>query len=170
MPINWLKAGFPQFRAEALEDLAEEFEIEVNQDVVEGLTAAMALIAFADGVPDPDGREEILAAFEEEERLNDLDLDDLFDAFDDQAERFATEGREAQAEALATVAVFDDEPEAGRLILRAALAVTSHDGTLTPGQEEAVRRLCDALGLTVIELKERARRPLDDELEDEDED
>ena len=169
MPISWLRAKFTEFKAEALEDLADELETEISEDLIEGLAAATAMIAFADGVPGPDEREELLGVLEEEERLTDLDLDDLFDAFDDHAERFAEERDAAETEALATVAVFDDSPELGRLILRAALAVASRDGALTPAEEQAVQRLCDVLGLEVKELKERVRRDLDEDDEDEEE-
>ena len=168
MPINWLRTKFTEFKAEALEDLADELETEVSEDLIEGLAAATAMIAFADRVPSPDEREELLGVIEEE-RLTDLDLDDLFDTFDDHAERFAEERDAAETEALATVAVFDDSPELGRLILRAALAVASRDGALTPAEEQAVQRLCDVLGLEVKELKERVRRDLDEDDEDEEE-
>ena len=169
MPINWLRTKFTEFKAEALEDLADELETEISEDLIEGIAAATAMVAFADGVPSPDEREELLSVLEEEERLNDLDLDDLFDAFDDHAERFAEERDAAEAEALATVAVFDDSPELSRLILRTALAVASADGTLTPAGEQAVQRLCDVLGLEVNELKERVRHDLDEDEEDEEE-
>ena len=49
--------------------------------------------------------------FEEEDRFTELDLDDLFDAFDEYAERFTEDPKAAESEALAAVAVFDDAPE-----------------------------------------------------------
>lgn len=170
MPINWLRTRFTRFKTEALEDLADELEAEISEDLLDGLAAASAMIASADGVPSPDEREELLSVFEEEDRLTEIDLDDLFDAFDDYAERFAEDAGAAEAEALAAVAVFDDSPEMGRLILRSALAVASVDGTLTAREEQALQRLCDMLGLEVNELKERVRREdLEDEEEDEEE-
>ena len=93
----------------------------------------------------------VLDVFEEEDRLTELDLDDLFDAFDDYAERFVEDAKAADSEALAAVAVFDDEPELGRLVVRAALAVGTSDGVLTESEQAAVGRLCETLG---IELKE----------------
>jgi tellurite resistance protein TerB len=171
MPIAWLKARFGDFRSRVLAELAEELEIEVSEDLVEALAAATAMVAFADGVPSPEEREELLGVFEEEDRLTEIDLDDLFDAFDDYAERFAEDPKAAEEEALTAVAVFDDTPELGRLVVRAALAAASSDGALGPEEEKAVQSLCDALGLEVDELKQpvRRRREEPDEEETDDE-
>jgi tellurite resistance protein TerB len=171
MPLNWLRTKFADYRAQVLGELANELEIEVSEDVVEALAAAAAMVGFADGVASAEEREELLAVFEEEDRLTDIDLDDLFDAFDDYAERFAEDRKLAESEALATVAVFDDSPDLGRLVVRAALAVASTDGTLTPEEERAVRQLCDVLGLETDDLKRPVKRRQDlDEDEDEDTD
>ena len=59
-------------------------------------------MAFADGVAGPEEREELLAVFEEEDRLMDIDLDDLFDACDDYAQRSAEDRKLAESEAVAT--------------------------------------------------------------------
>ena len=93
-----------------LDELANELEIEVSEDLVEALAAATSLVAFADGVASPEEREELLSVFEEEDRLTEIDLDDLFDAFDDYAERFAEDAKAAESEALTAVGVFDDRP------------------------------------------------------------
>ena len=135
---------------------------------IEALAAATAMVAFADSVSSAEEREELLAVFEEEDRLTDIDLDDLFDAFDDYAERFAEDATAAENEALTAVAVFDDSPDLGRLIVRSAVAVASSDGALSPAEQKAVERLCDVLGLEVMEIrkpvkKARTEEPNDDE-------
>jgi tellurite resistance protein TerB len=168
MPLNWLRTKFADYRAQVLGELANELEIEVSEDLVEALAAATAMLAFADGVASPEEREELLAVFEEEDRLTEIDLDDLFDAFDDYAERFAEDRKLAESEALSTVAVFDDSPDLGRLVVRAALAVASTDGTLTSEEERAVRQLCDALGLEADELKRPVKRRADEDEDDDD--
>lgn len=168
MPIEWLKARFAAFRTEALGELADELEDEAGEDLIEALAAATAYVAFADGVPSPEEREELLAVFEDEDRLTEIDLDDLFEAFDDYAERFAEDAKAAEDEVLAAVVVFDDSPELGRMIIRAAIAVASKGGSLSAAEEKAVRQLCDVLGLEVGELKQPARRG-QDAGEDEDE-
>ena len=89
MPLSWVKVKFADFRSQVLGELATELEAEVSEDLVEALAAATSLVAFSDGVLKPEEREELLSVFEEEDRLTELDLDDLFDAFDDYAERFA---------------------------------------------------------------------------------
>src|SRR5688500_2426043 len=132
MPVEWLKTKFTAFRSRALEELADELEEEVSEDLIEALAAATAMVAFADGVSSPEEREELLAVCVEEDRLTDSDLGDLFEAFDDYAERFAEDAKAAESEALTAVAVFDDTPELGRLVLRSALAVASSDGVLSP--------------------------------------
>ena len=174
MPLTWLRNKFGAFKAQALAELADELEEEVGEDLIEALAAAAALVAFADGVPSAEEREELLGVFEEEDRLTDIDLDDLFDAFDDYAERFGEDAVAAEGEALTAVAVFDDAQELGRLIVRAALAVASTDGVLSPAEEKAVARLCDVLGLEAEEIrqpiKKEHRADPDDEDEEEDDD
>jgi tellurite resistance protein TerB len=170
MPIAWLRAKFGDFRSRVLAELAEELEIEVSEDLVEALAAATAMVAFADGVPTPEEREELLGVFEEEDRLTEIDLDDLFDAFDDYAERFAEDPKAAEEEALTAVAMFDDTPELGRLVVRAALAAASSDGILGPEEEKAVQALCDALGVEVDELRQPVRRRREESDEDETDD
>jgi tellurite resistance protein TerB len=164
-----MRTKFGDLRAQVLGELANELEIEVSEDLIEALAAATAMVAFADGVSSPEEREELLAVFEEEDRLTDIDLDDLFDAFDDYAERFTEDRKLAESEALATVAVFDDSPDLGRLVMRAALVIASTDGTLTPEEERATRQLCEALGLETDELKRPVRRREDDDTEDDEE-
>ena len=170
MPIGWLKTKFGDFKAQVLEELAGELEEEVSEDLIEALAAATAMVAFADGVSSAEEREELLSVFEEEDRLTDVDLDDLFDAFDDYAERFAEDPAAAESEALTAVAVFDDSPELGRLIVRSAVAVASRDGALSAAEEKAVNSLCDALGLEVDDLRKPVRRERADEPPDEEAD
>ena len=132
MPLSWVRAKFGDFRSQVLDELANELEVEVSEDLVEALAAATSLVAFADGVASPEEREELLSVFEEEDRLTEIDLDDLFDAFDDYAERFAEDATAAESEALTAVGVFDDLPDLGRLVVRAALVVGTTDGALNP--------------------------------------
>jgi tellurite resistance protein TerB len=163
MPLGWVRTKFGDFRSQVLGELANELEAEVSEDLVEALAAATSLVAFADGVSSPEEREELLSVFEEEDRLTEIDLDDLFDGFDDYAERFAEDPKAAEGEALAAVGVFDDSPDLGRLVVRAALAVASTDGILKPAEEKAVRQLCDVLGLEVAELKKPVKRREDED-------
>ncbi len=163
MPLSWLRNKFGEFKSQVLNELAEELEQEVSEDLVEALAAATAMIAFADGVPTAEEREELLAVFEDEDRLTDIDLDDLFDAFDDYAERFAEDAAAAENEALTAVAVFDDSPDLGRLVVRSAIAVGSNDGVLGPAEEKAVGRLCDVLGLEVSEVRKPVVRHREDD-------
>jgi tellurite resistance protein TerB len=173
MPISWLKTKYADFKTEVLEELATELEEDASEDLVEALAAATAMVAFADGVPSPEEREELLGVFEEEDRLTEIDLDDLFDAFDDYAERFVEDPAAAENEVLTAVAVFDDAPELGRLILRGAVAVASSDGNLSPAEEAAVKRLCDVLGLETRDLarpvQHHRRDDADEDEEDQDE-
>ena len=80
-----------------------------------------------------------------------------------------TIAKAAESEALAAVAVFDDEPELARLVIRAALAVASTDGVLTESEQAAVGRLCETLGVETKELKQPVKRRHDDDLDDDDE-
>lgn len=169
MALSWLRNKFGAFKAQVLTELAEELEEEVSEDLIEALAASTAMVAFADGVSGPEEREELLSVFEEEERLTDIDLDDLFDAFDDYAERFNEDPAAAEAEALTAIAVFDDSPEIGRLIVRAALAVGSTDGVLSPAEEKAATRICDVLGLDTDEVRRPVRKEHRAEPDEEDE-
>jgi tellurite resistance protein TerB len=169
MPLSWVKGKFSDLKSQALGELATELEVEVSEDLIEALAAATSLVAFADGVASPEEREALLSVFEEEDRLTEIDLDDLFDAVDDYAERFAEDPAAAESEALTAVAVFDDEPELGRLVVRAALVVGTTDGVLSEAEEAMVKRLCDTLGLETKDLRQPVKRRHDD-LDDEEED
>ena len=146
-----------------LGELANELEVEVSEDLVEALAAATSLVAFADGVASPEEREELLAVFEEEDRLTEIDLDDLFDAFDDYAERFAEDATAAESEALTAVGIFDDSPDLGRLIVRAALAVAPPTACCQSGRGEGRSQLCDVLGLELTDLKRPVKRREDED-------
>ena len=101
--------------------------------------------------------------FEEEDRLTELDLDDLFDAFDDYAERFAEDATAAEAEALTAVGVFDDSPDLGRLVVRAALAVASTRRRAVAGGGEGRDAAVRVLGLELAELKQPVKRREDED-------
>ena len=64
--------------------------------------------------------------------------------------------------------MFDDEPDLGRLVVRAALAVGTTDGVLSEAEEAAVKRLCDTLGLELTDLKQPVKRREDEDDDDED--
>ena len=171
MPLSWLRSKFADFRTLVLAELAEEMEDEAGEDFIEALAAATAMVAFADGVSSAEEREELLSVFEEEDRMTDIDLDDLFDAFDDYAERFEEDAAAAENEAVTAVAVFDDSPDLARLIVRAAVAVASTDGTLSPAEEKAVARLCDVLALEINDIRKPVtHRRREDRDEDDEED
>ena len=40
MPLSWVRAKFGDFRAQVLDELANELEVEVSEDLVEALRAA----------------------------------------------------------------------------------------------------------------------------------
>ena len=75
-----------------------------------------------------------------------------------------------EREALTAVGVFDDEPDLGRLVIRAALVVGTTDGVLSEAEEAAVKRLCDTLGLDLKDLKQPVKRRHDDPDEDDEDD
>ena len=170
MSLSWVRSKFGDFRAQVLGELANEFEIEVSEDLIEALAAASSLVAFADGEAGADEREELVAVLEEEDRLADIDLDDLADAFEDYAERFTEEPKAAESEALTAVGLFDDAPDLGRLVVRGAIAIASSDGVLSQAEEQAVRRLCHVLGIEPAELRRPVKRREDEDEEDDDED
>ena len=163
MPLSWMRTKFAEFRSQALGELANELELELSEDLVEALAAATSMVAFADGVASPEEREELLSAFQEEERLTDIDLDDLFDAFDDYAERFAEDTKAAEGEALAAVGALDDAPDLGRLVVRAALAIASTDGTLKPQRSRRCATSATTLGLELKDLKRPVKRRNDED-------
>lgn len=152
MPIGWLKSKFEDFRTQALTELGQEFGEGLPDNLVEAVAASTALVAYADHELDDDERAHLLAVFEQEDALTDVDLDELFEAFDDYAERFVEDRQAAETEALAAVAEFSATPHRARMIIRSAVAVASSDGELSEPEAAAIDRLCAALGVETADL------------------
>ncbi|MFO1040045.1 MAG: TerB family tellurite resistance protein [Geminicoccaceae bacterium] len=158
MAFRWLKSKFEDFRTQALTELGHEFGDDLPEDLVEAVAAATAMVAYADHELDDEERAHLLEVFEQENALTDVDLDELFEAFDDYTERFVEDRQAAEKETLAAVAEFAGTPHRARLIVRAALAVASSDGDLSQPEMAAVGKLCDVLGIDPADLGKPATK------------
>lgn len=117
-----------------------------DSGVVQGLAAACALIAHADGSITPAERGNMLERVGEIFGADAVDLDSFLLAFESAEEDFGIDGRAAQRRVEAELAQLAGTPAAA-LVAKTAASLALADGVLDPEEHYAIRRVCALAGL-----------------------
>lgn len=115
--------------------------------VIEGLAAACAMIAYADGSITPAERGSMLERLEGVSGLGKLDTEDFLQAFEAAEQAYDIDGYAAQRSAEAKVGKLAAEPGVAVIVAHTAAGLAIADGTLAPEEHQAVRRLFCLSGL-----------------------
>lgn len=114
--------------------------------VIQGLAAACALIAQADGSITPTERGVMLERIGEIFGARLIDLDRFLLAFESAEEAFSRDGRSAHREAEAQVAQLASTPAAA-VVAATAANLALADGVIDPEEHHAIRRIFALAGL-----------------------
>lgn len=116
-----------------------------QQDVLDALVAACAIVAYADGKADASERNRLLGLMRRIPLLEGFSRDDLADEFMRHERAFASDPAHARERALATIAALRANANEARALLRSCEEIARADGVAHPLEQAAMRSIIRAL-------------------------
>ena len=129
----------------------EEFNDEIhraqNEHLMEGIVAACALVAYADGWVTEEERVRMLGLIRGFEPIAAFGLDDVTTTFTSMTEWFETDQKAGEKAALDAIAKLKGVSRHPVLLVEACCAIAAADGGFDEEERLAVVRICETLGL-----------------------
>jgi len=125
----------------------ERLERQRNRPFLEGVMAACALVATADGAVSFAEQVRVDQILQTLDRLKMFDPHEGVDIFRDFTAAIIEDPAHGHARVMETVARATDTPEDGALLLRVCLAVSEADGPATLTDQIEIVTLCSRLGI-----------------------
>jgi tellurite resistance protein len=114
---------------------------------LEGLAAASAIIAYADGKLDSEERSAYLAAARAEKSLSQFSLQSILDAFTLHTNNFERDPEQASQKAKEKLKLLAGRPDEARCVLKVCQSVLEADGLTHPSEIRALDEIERMLGL-----------------------
>ena len=116
-----------------------------QQDMMDALVAACAIVAYADGKADDSERNKLLGLMRRVPLLEGFSRDDLADEFMRHERAFASDPTHARERAHETIATFRANANEARALLRSCEEIARADGVVHPLEHAAMRSIIHAL-------------------------
>ncbi|MCO6439845.1 MAG: tellurite resistance TerB family protein [Nitrococcus mobilis] len=143
MALNWLKGKFN----EVSKSLKDEVTKIRNQTFLEGVIAGCALVAYADGVVKPEEKQKMMGFMRNNDIMSVFKTEDIIKLFEKFSGRFEFDRQIGEMDAFAAIAKVKSKPDQARLLVRVCCAIASSDGDFDEQEKQAVRKVCNELGL-----------------------
>ncbi|MGW1975620.1 tellurite resistance TerB family protein [Streptomyces sp. NPDC001889] len=114
--------------------------------------ATCALVAAADGHVDPTERQNVESLILSNNVLQNFPADQLRSRFNKHVDVLMTDFARGRAEALQEVAKAAKKPAEARAVVQTGIVVAGADGYIQPAEEQILREVCAALGLSPAEF------------------
>ena len=129
------------------EDFNEEIHRAENEHLMEGIVAACAFVAYADGRVTEDERTRMLRLIRGFEPIAAFGLDDVTTTFASMTAWFETDQKAGEQAALHAITKLKSKPRYSTLLVEACCAIAAADGEFDTEERLAVIRICTTLGL-----------------------
>jgi tellurite resistance protein TerB len=144
MALDWLKNKY----SEVSKSLKDEVTKIRNQAFLEGVVAGCTLVAFADGVVKPEEKQKLMGFMRNNDIMSVFKTEEIIKLFEKYSGRFEFDRQLGEMDALAAIAKIKSKPDQARLLVRVCCAVAGADGDFDDSEKQAVRRICNELGLS----------------------
>jgi tellurite resistance protein TerB len=148
MSLDWLKDKFN----EVSKNLKDEVTRIKNQTFLEGVIAGCTIVAYADGMVRSEEKVKMMGFLKNNDVLSVFDTGKIIQLFDKYAGRFEFDKAIGEMDCLATVGKLRSKPQEARLLVRVCCAIGASDGSFDHSEKEAVRKICNELGLNPSEF------------------
>jgi len=118
-----------------------------NKDMMEGIVAGCALVAYADGNASSAEKQKMLGFIKQSETLKVFETDDVIKTFEKYIGKFEFDHGIGRGEALAAIVKMKNKPDQAQLLVRVCIAIGSSDGNFDEHERQAVTTICHELGL-----------------------
>ncbi|MEW5839309.1 MAG: tellurite resistance TerB family protein [Pseudomonadota bacterium] len=137
--MNWIKQQTSNMQTEI-----GKFR---NKDMMEGIVAGCALVAYADGSASSAEKQKMLGFIKQSDALKVFDTDDVIKTFEKYIGKFEFDHGIGRGEALAAIVKMKSKPDQAQLLVRVCIAIGSSDGNFDELERQAVTTICHELGL-----------------------
>ncbi|MFH8618926.1 tellurite resistance TerB family protein [Streptomyces sp. NPDC017979] len=114
--------------------------------------AVCALVAAADGYVDPSERQQLESLILSNDVLQNFPPDQLRTRFNKHVDLLAADFARGKAEAMQEVAKAAKKPAEARAVVQTGIVVAGADGYIAPAEDQVLREVCAALGLSPTEF------------------
>ncbi len=146
--LSWLKGK----ATEVSNSLKDEVKKIKNQSFLEGVVAGCTLVAYADGIVQPEEKQKMMGFMRNSDALAVFDSGDIIKLFNKFSSRFEFDRAIGEADALQAVGKIKKNESESRLLVRVCCAVGASDGNFDSMEQEAARKICRELGLDPAEF------------------
>lgn len=143
MALEWLK----QQAASINTSLKNEMTKFKNKDLMEGIVAGCALVAYADGNVSSAEKQKMVGFIKQSEALQVYDLEKVLASFTKFVSKFEFDGVIGKGEALQAIAKLKKKDGEARLLVRVCCAIGASDGNFDAQERATVAEICRELGL-----------------------
>lgn len=139
MPFSWLKD-----QASKLQEEVKKFK---NENFLNGVTAACALVAAADGSIDSSEKQKMMRFIQSNEALKVFDPPKVAKAFTNWTDLMEFDMDSGKANAFAAINKAAKDPAQARMVMRLSIAIADADGNTDDDEKKVLRQICHELGL-----------------------
>lgn len=143
MALEWLRNRV----SEVSTSLKNEVNKVRNKTFLEAVVAGCVLVAYADGVVKPEEKQKMMGFLRTSETLSVFNVDEVIATFEKYSQHFEFDPAIGEANALQTVGKLKSKENEARLMVRVCCAIGAADGVFDESEKNAVRKICNELGL-----------------------
>lgn len=127
-----------------------------NKDFLEATTAGCAMVAFADGIVQPEEKSKMAGFIERNEALKVFDIRKVIDSFETYVKGFEFDYVIGKGEALKAIAKIKKDSDEARLLVRVCCAIGAADNDFDNNEKRVVIEICKELGIDPAEFDLKA--------------
>jgi tellurite resistance protein TerB len=139
--------SFQNWLSQSKSNLQDQVKKYKNKDLLEAIVAGCAVVASADGTISADEKQKMAGYLGHSEELKVYNMSEVIDRFNHYAGNMEFDVLIGKQESLRVIAKFNSKPDIGRVIVGVCCAVGAADGDFDNTEKEAVRNICNVLGL-----------------------
>jgi tellurite resistance protein TerB len=148
MALEWLKTNFAAAKKAALDEVGK-FK---NSNFHEGVIAACAKMAYADGIVDPKEKQKMMGFIQNSDALSVFKIEDSIALWKKWAAKYDNDKDFADMEALVAIGKNKSDIGAARTLVRVVILVANSDGNFDKDEIKTAVVICRELGLDPSEF------------------
>lgn len=141
-----------RFSKRSWEDFGEELQQAQNEHLMEGIVAACALVAYADGWVTDEEHGRMLRLVRGFEPIAAFGIDDVTATFDALTDHFSADQSAGEAAAFEAVGRVKGDRRYPALLVEACCSIAAADGGFDAEERSVAMRICEALELDPAEF------------------
>jgi tellurite resistance protein TerB len=118
-----------------------------NKELMEGIVAGCAIVAYADGFVSPEEQQKMVGFIKQSDALKVFEIEKVIETFNKYLTKFEFDSQIGKGEALAAITRLKSKPDQGQLLVRVCMAIGAADGNFDQHERDAVIMICHELGL-----------------------